>query len=393
MEKSRAIPIRIFILALTALLMNAAAVPAEANPAYARRYGLDCRVCHAPAPRLTVFGERFLNNGYRTFDPSNPAGPRSAGEEDDPLHVFRNGPPLALHFVGSLQWDKPAVEARGFLAPYYFKIVSGGHFSDKLSYYATFYPFERARPAHVEDAFLTWLLPFDLPVWLSAGQFRVSDPVMASDPITFRGRPIHSFTIGRSRVSLDYDRGINATVRLKSGTEAVIFLVNGTGIENAPLFDSDRHKNTAVHLAQSFGGGAVTAGFFGYWGKERGDAGRTNSTAYYGPDLRLRAGRFDVLAEYLRRTDSNPLFQAAPGRQATDAWLAEAIYGPGGDEGRWFLALTWSRIRSSVPDADQHSLSFAANGVLRGNIVALVEYGYDWSRRSHRFTAGVVTAF
>jgi hypothetical protein len=393
MEKARRIPPRISVLAAPVLLLIAAVVPAAANPAYARRYGMECRVCHAPAPRLTAFGEQFLNNGYRTFDPSGAAGREGAGSEEDPLHVFRNGPPLALHFVGSLRWDKPAVESKGFQAPYYIKIVSGGHFSDKLSYYATFYPFERARPAHVEDAFLTWLLPFDLPVWLSAGQFRVSDPVMASDPITFRGRPIHSFTVGQSRINLDYDRGINATVRFKSGTEAVFFLVNGTGIENAPLLDSDRHKNTAVHLAQSFGGGAVTAGFLGYWGRERGDAGRTNSTAYYGPDLRLRAGRFDVLAEYLRRTDSNPFFLAGPERQATHAWLAEAIFSPGGDEGRWFLALTWNRIRSSVPASDQHSLSFAVNGVLRGNIIGLIEYGYDWSRKSHRFTAGVVTAF
>jgi hypothetical protein len=393
MEKSRGIPIRILFLAAPALLMAVAAGPASANPAYARRYGMECRVCHAPAPRLTAFGEKFLNNGYRTFDPFDPAGPRRGGKEDDPLHVFRSGPPLALHFVGSFQWDKPAVESKGFQAPYYFKIVSGGHFSDKLSYYATFYPFERARPAHVEDAFLTWLLPLDLPVWLSAGQFRVSDPVMASDPIIFRGRPIHSFTIGRSRVSLDYDRGINATVRLKSGTEAVFFLINGTGIENAPVFDVDPYKNAAVHLAQTFGGGAVTAGFFGYWGKERGEEGRVNATDYFGPDLRIRTGPLDVLVEYLRRTDSNPFFQAGPARQATDAWLAEAIFSPDGDAGRWFLALSWNRIRSSVPAADQHSLSLAANAVFRGNIVGLVEYGYDWSRGSHRFVAGVVTAF
>jgi hypothetical protein len=393
MEKSRGIPTRILILVLPVLLLIAAVIPAAANPAYARRYGMECRVCHAPAPRLTAFGEQFLNNGYRTFDPSDPDVRRDGGAANDPLLVFRNGPPLALHFVGSLQWDKPAVESKGFQAPYYFKIVSGGHFSDKLSYYATFYPFERYRPAHLEDAFLSWLLPLDLPVWLSAGQFRVSDPVMASDPITFRGRPIHSFTVGRSRINLDYDRGINATVRLKSGIEAVFFLVNGTGIENAPVFDSDPYKNTAVHLAQSLAGGAVTAGFFGYWGKERGPEGRINSTGYYGPDLRVRAGRFDVLAEYLRRTDSNPFFLAGPERQATDAWLTEAIFSPGGDEGRWFLALTWNRIKSSAPSADQHSLSFAVNGVLRGNIVGLVEYGYDWNRGSHRFVAGVVTAF
>ena len=94
MEKSRRIPLRIFILLETVLLMIAAAVPAAANPAYARRYGMECRVCHAPAPRLTAFGEQFLNNGYRTFDPSDPDVRRDGGAADDPLHVFRTGPPL-----------------------------------------------------------------------------------------------------------------------------------------------------------------------------------------------------------------------------------------------------------------------------------------------------------
>jgi hypothetical protein len=271
--------------------------------------------------------------------------------------------------------------------------VSGGHFSDKVSYYATFYPFERGRTPHLEDAFLTWILPFHFPVLLSAGQFRVSDPVMASDPITFLGRPIHAFTVGRSRVNLDYDRGINATARWKSGTEAALFLVNGTGIRNTPIFDADPCKNGALHLAQSIGGDVLTAGFLGYWGKERGDEGRTNSTTYYGPDLRVRMGRFDILMEYLRRADSNPFFQASPGRQATDAWLAEAVFSPAGDEGRWFMALTWNRIRSSVPATAQHSFSVTANFVGLENIIGLVEYGYDWVHGSHRFVAGIVSAF
>ncbi len=378
------------VLSLAAIL---AASRVAANPAYARRYGMGCRVCHAPAPRLTAFGEVFLNNGYRTFDPSNPNGGGSAGQEDDPLHVFRNGPPLALHAVGFLQWDRPAVETKGFQTPYFLKIVSGGHFSDKLSYYATFYPFERGRPAHMEDAFLIWRLPFELPVQVGAGQFRVSDPVMASDPITLQGRPIHTFTIGRSRASLDYDRGINLTARWKGGTEAVFFLVNGTGIENTPLFDSDPYKNTAVHLAQSIGKGALTAGFLGYWGKERGAEGRINSTTYYGPDLRIRMDRFDILVEYLRRTDTDPFFQAGPGRQATDAWLAETVFSPAGDEGRWFLALTWNQIHSSVPAAAQNALSFTANFLGLENIVGLIEFGYDWIRGSHRLVAGIVTAF
>ena len=38
---------------------------AEAIPAFARKYQVDCTVCHTRYPRLNNFGERFLENGYQ----------------------------------------------------------------------------------------------------------------------------------------------------------------------------------------------------------------------------------------------------------------------------------------------------------------------------------------
>lgn len=44
----------------------AVSVPtAEAIPAFARKYALDCAACHTAPPRLNTFGERFLENGYQ----------------------------------------------------------------------------------------------------------------------------------------------------------------------------------------------------------------------------------------------------------------------------------------------------------------------------------------
>lgn len=36
----------------------------SAIPAFARKYGASCSLCHAPFPRLTAFGERFAANGF-----------------------------------------------------------------------------------------------------------------------------------------------------------------------------------------------------------------------------------------------------------------------------------------------------------------------------------------
>jgi hypothetical protein len=38
---------------------------AQAIPAFARKYDMNCNVCHAPVPRLNPYGERFLENGYQ----------------------------------------------------------------------------------------------------------------------------------------------------------------------------------------------------------------------------------------------------------------------------------------------------------------------------------------
>lgn len=38
---------------------------AQAVPAFARKYNVNCTVCHTRPPRLNTFGERFLENGYQ----------------------------------------------------------------------------------------------------------------------------------------------------------------------------------------------------------------------------------------------------------------------------------------------------------------------------------------
>src|SRR5574341_359714 len=43
----------------------AAAAPARAIPAFARKYGTSCLTCHTVYPKLTPFGEAFRRNGYR----------------------------------------------------------------------------------------------------------------------------------------------------------------------------------------------------------------------------------------------------------------------------------------------------------------------------------------
>ena len=50
-------------LVLAAVVLTAAG-PAQAIPAFARKYGTSCLTCHTVYPKLTPFGEAFRRNGY-----------------------------------------------------------------------------------------------------------------------------------------------------------------------------------------------------------------------------------------------------------------------------------------------------------------------------------------
>ncbi len=53
------------LVVVVATVLVAASLPAEAIPAFARKYGTSCLTCHTIYPKLTPFGEAFRRNGYR----------------------------------------------------------------------------------------------------------------------------------------------------------------------------------------------------------------------------------------------------------------------------------------------------------------------------------------
>jgi len=50
--------------ALVSLILGACQ-PANAFPAFARKYGLRCSACHESWPMLNYFGQKFKDNGYQ----------------------------------------------------------------------------------------------------------------------------------------------------------------------------------------------------------------------------------------------------------------------------------------------------------------------------------------
>lgn len=83
---------KLFALALVLVALSAL-VPAtgQAIPAFARKYGFNCMMCHTAYPKLNDWGQRFRDNGYQL--------PGQAGREKT---VFDSHVPLAIRTSAAL---------------------------------------------------------------------------------------------------------------------------------------------------------------------------------------------------------------------------------------------------------------------------------------------------
>jgi hypothetical protein len=375
-----------FVIAFVALVQAAAAIPA-----FARKYGYSCEVCHAPIPHLKAFGEQFMDNGYRIPDKEPP---RATVDTGDPLLLLQRDLPLAMRFDGFLSYEPNSTIKGDFRSPVAMKILSGGNLSDSISYYTYFLLSEDAKVVGLEDTYLSFRGVFGLPVDLLFGQYRITDPVKPAETrLTFEGYAIYGFRVGDSRINIAYDRGILASTGTNFGTDFILQVINGNGIEEQDIFDSDKYKSLVYRVAQSFWKDNLRIGVLGYTGKEEGAGGRTNSVSYFGPDLRVRLPKAELLLEYVHRTDSNPLFTADAPKVKSDAFLAEAIFSPWGDKGRTFFTFAWNKIDSGWEAASAHTLTFNVNYVLRRNLKLIAEYTQDLLHSNHRLRTGVTTAF
>jgi len=118
---------RKIILALAALVMVQATVSTvQAIPAFARKYGLSCKTCHAPFPRLKKYGLDFAANGYALPDKEAPRAVIDTGDTN--LSLLRELP-LALRFDGFITFDNSNTNRFDLASPAILKIlaVSRGH--------------------------------------------------------------------------------------------------------------------------------------------------------------------------------------------------------------------------------------------------------------------------
>lgn len=376
----------------------------RAIPAFARQYDVSCSLCHAPAPRLTAFGEQFAGNGFRFAVDEEP---RDIVDTGDPTLQLMDRIPLAVrfdaYFRGGTGSFGPATDLQ---TPWAVKLLSGGRIAEKVSYYMYFFLSERGEVAGLEDALVQFSDVGGSGVDLVVGQFQVSDPLFKRElRLEYEDYQAYRVRVGSARADLTYDRGVMAAYSPWEGADASLQVVTGRGLPIAGdtrTYDSDDGKSLAARLSQELG--SFRVGGFAYYGVE--SAGEVdNRIAIFGPDLTVPFGSFELNAQYLRRLDERPFFSDTdPVDTSVDMGFVELLWAPGGDVGRWFFTALYNHIEAGSPlftirQGEAGLLDRYRSGAIGGNYLMARnlrftgELLYDLDRDDVRLVAGFASAF
>ena len=391
MKRSRSFVVAAAAAAVSALMLLSIARPADAIPAFARKYQVSCTNCHAPFPRLKPYGEEFAARGFRMPDAAQEPT-RAEHDTGDPLLKLMRDVPLAMRAEAHGVYREGAEVDNDFESPWLFKALSGGPIGEKISYYGYFI-IEEGDVVGLEDAFLQFSGLFGSGIDLVVGQFQVSDPLFKRELRLSRADyEIYRLRVGEVRANLTYDRGLILSGTLPLEIDTVFEVVNGNGIPEG-TFDQDSQKNVALRLAREFG--PVRLGLFGYLGKEENEVGVRDEITYFGPDLKITPSEhWDIALQYLVRTDDDPYFLAIEQSEIeTQGGFAEVVFLPQGADGRWAVTALYNRIDSDDLAAEFEDAALSLSYLAARNVRVIAEVGQDMILDDGRVSLGVVTAF
>ncbi|MEA3246991.1 MAG: hypothetical protein U9Q74_12620 [Gemmatimonadota bacterium] len=414
--------LRIGVAAFVAVALTAPQALAKPPiPAFARKYGVSCVLCHAPVPKLNATGEKFAANGFE-FEPGEE--PRDTVGTGDALLRLQRALPLAVRFDAFGQYltksDANSVTT-DLQTPWVIKLLSGGQVAHKVSYYTYFLLTERGEVAGLEDAYLQFTDLASSGVSVLVGQFQVSDPLFKRElRLSYDDYQPYRLRVGRSVADLTYDRGLMALWSPWEGGDLAAAVVNGRGLAAAGdsrQYDADAEKNYFLRYSHSFD--RVRVGAFGYTGTERQD-GHYDRIDVWGPDATVHLGdKVELNLQYTQRRDGNPFFGACssadpcPGGNIREfsttvrSGFAEVIVSPQGPAGRLFLSGLFNRAEADAPVianlegqsgwSDYVSQCSTASGAVhwlyRRNIRFLAEALWNFDRELGRITGGFVLGF
>lgn len=363
-----------------------------AIPAFARKYNMTCKTCHAPFPKLKEYGEEFAGNGFVLKDQDAPRYYVETG--DNELSLIRDIP-LAMRFEGYLTYNNANTEQADFSAPYIVKLLSGGALTEDIAYYFYFFFSERGEVAGIEDAFVMFNNVFGSELDLYVGQFQVSDPLFKRElRLTFEDYQIYKTKVGSSSINLAYDRGVMVTYGFETGTDITLEVVNGSGIGGANTFrnfDGDKYKNLVGRISQNVGE-HLRIGGLGYYGNEK-IREMKNELMIFGGDATISFEPLELNVQFIERKDNNPIFTSTKADIKTRGGFAELLFMPQGDDSKWYAAGLFNWVESDFEYLNYKTGSCHLGYLIKRNIRVAGEFTYNFNDKYGKIGAGVIAAF
>lgn len=266
---------------LTITLASAALVvvfseSALAIPAFARKHGFNCNMCHVAFPKLNDFGQRFRDNGYQI--------PGQAGLEPT---VFDTAIPIALRTTAGHSLYNSTDATTSAFHLYGLDVLAAGVLHKNISFLFVYTPRiddpaadytgpgsgnNPSQLGAIESAnvVFTNLVPDALS--LRVGRFEPAYRLLSSRRLYYAQQSFEMYGFAGSTNRFDFSAnqiGIEATGRFPRGVKYAVGLVNGRGADP----ESNTFKDVYAVLSETFGKGegqsaGQRVGVFAYFGRQ-----------------------------------------------------------------------------------------------------------------------------
>ena len=301
---------------------------AQAIPAFARKYGFNCNMCHTAFTELDDFGQRVRDNGYQM--------PGQAGLEKT---AFETAPPISFRTsAGMIVSHESKNTASGFTLNG-LDLLAAGVLHKNISFLLIYTPridepaadysgnpdgTNFSQPGALESANIVFsnLVPDVLNI--RVGRFEPAYHPFSSKRSYYLVQPYEIYgaeTPNNGFIFDDNQLGAEATGHLKNGFKYGLGVINGSGANP----DNNNAKDIYVNLFQTVGRGDGQSaghrlGAFAYYGWQPtdkigtyiGSGGETDgkgNAGFYrvGGDLSLNWRTFNLKALYMYGADDKKL--------------------------------------------------------------------------------------
>jgi hypothetical protein len=247
----------------------------QAIPEFARKYGVNCNMCHTGFTKLNDFGQRYRDNGYQI-----------PGQQGKEKNVFEGGIPLSMRLpfgYTTYKTDKGSASGFNLLG---FDILAAGILHKNVSFLVIYTPridipsgsymgldslnSNASQTGSLESASLIFSNIIENALNIRVGRFEPAYHMFSSKRSYYLMQPyeIYSMTTPNNSFAFDDNQiGIEASGHFRFGFKYAAGFINGTG--GTP--DNNNKKDIYANLTQTIGKGdgqsaGQRIGLFGYYG-------------------------------------------------------------------------------------------------------------------------------